>query len=238
MKILHISDTHQYHTDLLIGQEYTDIDFIIHSGDATNYRSPISNFNEFKNFLDFFPGFISEDIPKIYVPGNHDSAIHAKMITAQDFSDLGIILLIDEGVTVEGYKIYGSPWTPTFGSWYYMSPRHKIGKYWDAIPEDTEILVTHGPPMGILDIAKSDLSHSHSQFNYTKQHVGDKALYTRIQNLENLKWHLFGHVHDNAESKNSGIFIPHTGPKYSNASCITDGKFDKGLTSFGNIIII
>jgi predicted phosphodiesterase len=48
MKTLFISDTHGYHDHLLV-EDNTEM--IIHSGDASNFRSPAFNFNEMVNFI-------------------------------------------------------------------------------------------------------------------------------------------------------------------------------------------
>ena len=60
--------------------------------------------------------------------------------------------LCDSGLEFEGLKIWGSPYTPTFGKWNFMRNRgDEIKKHWDLIPSDVDILVTHGPPYGIFD---------------------------------------------------------------------------------------
>ncbi len=53
---------------------------------------------------------------------------------------------------IEGLKFYGSPWQPTFHNWAFNLDRgEEIKKVWDKIPNDTDVLITHGPPFGILD---------------------------------------------------------------------------------------
>jgi hypothetical protein len=50
-------------------------------------------------------------------------------------------------------RIYGLPHTPEFYSWAFNLPKNGIqlaGK-WEAIPNNTDILVTHGPAFGTLD---------------------------------------------------------------------------------------
>jgi hypothetical protein len=63
----------------------------------------------------------------------------------------GVIYLEDEGVTLDGLKLWGSPVTPIFEDWVFMHGTATIGTYWDAIPDDTDVLITHGPARGVLD---------------------------------------------------------------------------------------
>lgn len=87
-------------------------------------------------------------------------------------------------IELEGVKIWGSPITPTFFNWAFnRDPGADIQKYWNKIPEDTDILVTHGPAYGILDLSRN-------------QHVGCKDLLEKIKKLSNLKLHCFGHIHE------------------------------------------
>lgn len=62
-------------------------------------------------------------------------------------------------------------------------------KYWDQIPEDIDILVTHGPPKGILDMVYSFDGVT------PKDRVGCEELNEKVFNLPKLKHHIFGHIH-------------------------------------------
>jgi hypothetical protein len=125
-------------------------------------------------------------------------------------------ILIDKAIEIEGLKIYGSPWTPAFGfDWAYNACRDLveaahcfkpfIGDIWAKIPEDTNILITHGQPMGILDEALD-------MFGTGRMiHVGDAELLKRINSLSNLKIHAGGHLHRNGgqlfQQEDGKIFI-------------------------------
>jgi hypothetical protein len=53
----------------------------------------------------------------------------------------------------------------------------------------------------------------------------------------NLKAMCFGHIHNSEGITNQGTArIGGRDTIYSNAACVFDGRFDKGLTSYGNII--
>lgn len=224
--IYHVSDTHMNHEKLIIPQ---DIDIMIHSGDMGNYRNPYNCEVEIRNFIEWYS---KVNIPhKICIAGNHDTAIEKGLVKKKDFEDAGIIYLENEMVTIEGINIYGSPATPRFGDWAFMYDRGKIYKIWDKIPDTTDILVTHGPGKGTLDLSTNRLG----QLEY----CGCSNLLKQIRDRIKPKFHLFGHIHDSRETMNSGMCkynnIPDT--TFSNGSVVTDGKIGT-LTSNGNIFKI
>lgn len=214
MRIWHISDTHGYH-NLLSIPKY--VDTVIHSGDASNYRDVIRNEIEMYNFIQWYSGI---DIPnKIYVAGNHDSSIEAGRFNKQYFADKGIIYLQDDEVTIVGVKFYGSPYTPFFNDWCFMIQRHKIAKKWNEIPQDTNVLITHGAPKGILDLTENR--------EHELEQCGDKSLLNRIGTLDKLKMVLFGHIHDCGDTVSNGGILIRDGITYSNGSVVKDGHFGK-----------
>lgn len=225
MTILHISDTHGYH-DLLKIPSY--LGMIIHSGDCSNPRDPYNNEPEVRDFIDWY-----KDIPvkyKIYVAGNHDTSIEKGFVTKKDFEDAGITYLENESVVIEGIKIFGSPHTPNFGNWAFMKERNKLERFWRlAIDEDVNIVVTHGPPKGILD-------KSYDREN-NMEACGDKSLLNRILEVQPT-YSLFGHIHNTKDIVNAGIQkLSVCNTFFSNGSVVTDGRFGK-LSSNGNIIRI
>jgi predicted phosphodiesterase len=231
MRILHISDTHGFHNEFS-ENKFENVDMIIHSGDCSNYRSPIMNSDEVRSFLDWFCKIPIKH--KIYVAGNHDSSIENGLITPSDFASCGITYLENQSVIIENTKFYGSPYTPSFGNWSFMKARHKIGEIWKQIPEDTDVLITHGPPKGVRDL-------TYKREDNQLEMCGDGALLKRIYyDLPNLKAVLFGHIHNYKDINNQGIsrysYRPNT--IFSNASCVEDGRYDKGLIAFGNYITI
>ena len=105
--------------------------------------------------------------------------------------------LCNSGVEIEGIKIWGSPITPTFFNWAFNEDRGKpIQKYWKMIPKNTGILVTHGPPNGILDKTTSNIN------------AGCEELLKTVNKLKP-KFHLFGHIHEayGKETLNETTFI-------------------------------
>ena len=225
LRTLHVSDTHTYHDLLKIP---SGLDMIIHSGDCSNPRDPYNNEPEVRDFIDWY-----KELPikyKIYVAGNHDTSIEKKLVTKKDFEEAGIIYLENESVTIEGIKIFGSPHTPNFGNWAFMNERTKLERFWRlAIEEDVDIVITHGPPKGILD-------KSYDRNHYMES-CGDKSLLNRILEVQPA-YCLFGHIHNCKDIINAGMQkLSICDTWFSNGSVVTDGKFGK-LSSYGNIIEI
>jgi len=109
-----------------------------------------------------------------------------------------------------------------------MKSRAKIGRVWQSIPDDTDIIVTHGPPKGILDISE-DRYHC-------IEFCGCSALKKRVLKMPNLKLMCFGHIHNNEDIINAGVMkLSISDTAFSNGSVVTDGKFGR-LSSNGNII--
>lgn len=221
MKILHISDTHSYHRLLNIDD---DIDMIIHSGDCSNYRDPYRNEQEVRDFITWFESLKVKH--KIYVAGNHDTSIERGLLTKENFTQAGIHYLENESIEIEGINIWGSPHTPNFGNWAFMKDRSKLNKVWESIPDNTDIVVVHGPPKGVLDLA---YNRSHQV-----EFCGCSALKKRILKLQP-KLFMSGHIHNNDDIINAGIMkLACCKTIFSNGSVVTDRKFGI-LTSFGNI---
>jgi Icc-related predicted phosphoesterase len=168
MKIVLISDTHEKHEQL---GELPDGDVLIHAGDYTSL-------GEAKHKTAFYNWFFSQPHPyKIYVAGNHDFGEPERPMTDQEHN----FYLYDSEVVIEGLKFWGSPWTPRFGPWAFMYDR--LTTRWNVIPEDTDVLITHGPPMNMLD---KPYGHQPG--------VGCFDLLERVLVVKP-KLHVFGHIH-------------------------------------------
>lgn len=190
MKIWCISDTHCKHSWL----DVPEVDMIIHAGDASNTKDISFNDAEMREFLQWYESLNIKY--KIFVPGNHDTSIERKFHKFEDYPN--IKFLIHNSISIEGINIFGSPYTPSFGSgWAYNVARHKIFNYWDNLSDNIDILVTHGPPKGILDLTIR---------NGVKQ-CGDKVLLNKIEVIKP-KYHIFGHIHNEHNVYNSGICRP------------------------------
>lgn len=168
-----MSDTHGYHRQL----EVPDGDLLLHSGDMTN-RGTLPEVEEFNDFLAGLP-----HRHKVVIAGNHDFCFErAPEEAAKRLTDC--TYLRDDSVEIEGLLIYGSPWQPEFFDWAFNLPRGEaLAKKWEQIPSETDILLTHGPPMGSLDRTNRG------------ELVGCEELTKRLAELQ-VRIHVFGHIHE------------------------------------------
>jgi Icc-related predicted phosphoesterase len=170
VRVVCISDTHELHRDLAL----PDGDLLIHAGDFTfwNHAAKIQDFNDWLGEL--------PHRHKVVIPGNHDRAFSQDprfraMIT-------NAVLLINEGVKLCGLNIWGTPVTCDDAA-YGHSKREERARLYASIPKETHILITHGPPYGILDREPGSL---HKQ-GCTELRLAVMQLKPRL--------HVFGHVH-------------------------------------------
>lgn len=192
MKIVLISDTHCQLDKITL----PDGDLILHAGDLT-YRG---NTEE----MSYEIKVLGEMAKKckygcISICGNHDwLGQNNPEKTRQLFKDAGVTYLQDEEVVINGLHIYGSPWQPEFYNWAFNLPRGKpLADIWAKIPENTDILITHGPPYRFGDIVIEGYGGCwpDADFKNKKLHVGCKDLLKRVKVVKP-KYHVFGHIHD------------------------------------------
>jgi hypothetical protein len=60
--------------------------------------------------------------------------------------------LENSSVNVFGYNIFGSPNTIEFFDWAFEKNEEELDQIYSQIPENTDIVVTHGPAYEILDL--------------------------------------------------------------------------------------
>lgn len=168
MRILHLSDTHNLHRQLT---NLPTADIIIHSGDI----SYAGTGEEVVDFLEWFGAL--EYKYKIFIAGNHDFCLERKSADViQQFLPANCFYLCHSGVTIEGVKFWGMPFF--FSEDLSGESLHKI----DQIPADTDVLISHRPPLAILDRAH------HTYF-------GCPDLLQKVLDVRP-RYHLFGHIHD------------------------------------------
>lgn len=183
IKIVAISDTHAKWKNLII----PPCDLLISAGDYSfiGERHLIKNFHEWLNKQD------ANHI--ISVQGNHETWVEKNFNEAKEIAlkACPAVHFIEEGlVEIEGFKIWCSAWTPWFHAWAYNAHRgDEIKRHWDAIPDNTDVLVTHGPAYNILDIV--DSTHYHGKVN---EHVGCFDLAETIKRVKP-DVHICGHIH-------------------------------------------
>lgn len=179
-RIVCISDTHNCNDQITV----PDGDILIHSGDATitGTVEEVTRFNEWFSNL--------PHKHKIFVAGNHDWLFERDNNLARILLDNEIIYLQDTSTVIEGLKIYGSPWQPRFYDWAFNLNRGaEMAAKWEMIPNGIDILITHGPPNGILDAV---------QRRYWIENTGCEELRKKVKTVAErgrLKLHIFGHIH-------------------------------------------
>jgi len=181
LKIVCISDTHCQLDEVSI----PDGDILLHSGDLT-YRGTVS---ETSKELFELSKYRAKFKHIILCEGNHDWLGELNpSIMDQMCIDNGITLLRDSGTVIDGVRFYGSPYQPEFCNWAFNLPRGQALKdKWALIPDDTQVLLSHGPPKGILDLVPRPKGF----------HAGCDDLLNRVKQLKDLKLHVFGHLHMN-----------------------------------------
>jgi Icc-related predicted phosphoesterase len=184
MLIVCISDSHSRHREL---PTLPDGDVLIHAGDWTiNGGLPET--------IDFLQWFGSQPhTHKLLIAGNHDRLCEEQPHLFKDLLPEGVNYLQDCGVAIDGVKFWGTPVTPEFGDWAFNRSNAALIAHYDLIPADTQVLISHGPPLGILDRLASDGNYA----GLVKDpHVGSHELLNKIESLLELKLVVMGHIHN------------------------------------------
>lgn len=208
MRFVVLSDTHGKHDEL---GELPTGDVLIHCGDY----SMCGGLKETRLFFDWFSAQPHKH--KIVVPGNHEVSLcpfRAKKWVAWRTQELvtsykNVEILVDRAIFIDGLKIYGSPWCggdeKVMSDWGFYLVDSVREHVFDGIPEDTDILVTHTPPFGILDKCNDE-------------NFGCRFLRKRVDEIKPV-WHLFGHIHES-----SGVYLSDYTEFYNTAVMDEDYK--------------
>lgn len=175
MRIVCISDTHNLHGSIVV----PDGDLLIHAGDLSG-RGTMPEILAVNRWLGSLP-----HKHKVIIAGNHDfgferePALFRSLITNAHY-------LQHEAIEIEGLKIFGSPYTPWFHNWAFnIQNPAEMERLWAHIPDDTDVLITHGPPEGVLDMTDGGMG------------AGCGPLMRRIEQIQP-RLHVFGHIHEAA----------------------------------------
>jgi Icc-related predicted phosphoesterase len=221
LRIVAISDTHERHDGLVV----PDGDVLVHAGDFTGRGT----FPAIAKFADWMRAL--SHAHKVVIAGNHELTLEdisdlksprymddtrrlpkgqdttSKTIAVRLLVDAGLTYLEDSSTIIRRLKFYGSPWTPAFNNWAFNLDRGSRGML-DVrakIPSDVEVLITHGPPFGILDSTVDAM------------HQGCVALERRVFHLPAIKACIFGHLH-----RDGGQTRDIHGVKFVNAAICDD----------------
>lgn len=201
MKVVCIADTHNFHHHV----DVPDADILIHAGDFTLAGS-LSEVLDFNDWL----GTLNHTY-KIVIAGNHDKCLGKNDTLGFKMITNGIYLQ-NSSIDIEGIKIWGSPLTPAFKgmreglTFYADRDGNAMKRTWQGMPKKVDILVTHGPPLGILDYVEYGPDKG--------LHVGDGMLADKVIQKKP-KYHIFGHIHEAY-----GTFKADYGTKFINCSVV------------------
>ena len=214
MKIVLISDTHGLHNSIRVPHG----DLLIHAGDLSP-SGTVAEVAAAAKWLGSLP-----HRHKIAIAGNHDWLFERQpTLAATLLRSAGVSYLQDSATNIDGLYIYGSPWQPEFMHWAFNLPRGELERYWNQIPAGLDILITHGPPRGILDQRVPPGTRRLAPWEDEEpfagsDHVGDEELLVAVKRAKP-RVHVFGHIHNSyGASKNE-----HT--EFYNAS-LCDEKYE------------
>ena len=202
MRIVCISDTHSLHH--VMRHPLPKGDVLVHAGDLSNKGGQ----RDVTDFIDWYQNLKGWDA-KIFIAGNHDHCFerinlphHKKdyewldhLMSVDNLSQSDVTYLQDDQFLIESpefsrpIKFYGTPWQPWFYDWAFNLPRlgDELKAKWAFIPEDTDILITHGPPNGYGDLVNN--------WRQPNTNVGCELLLNRILDIKPLV-NVFGHIHE------------------------------------------
>ena len=192
MKVVLISDTH-LKTDL---SNLEPADLLIHAGDF----SMSGTIQETIKFNQHLTAIRDRYKYGIYLcGGNHDFIMEQQrglavgLLTACTY-------LCDEEAVIDGVKFYFTPYVPNLPRWAFHKNSEGLTRAFASIPDDTNFLVTHGPPHKILDEVPV---RGWNQFggDVEGDPVGSVELFDRVMQLKDLKYQTFGHIHESYGEK-------------------------------------
>ncbi len=188
MHILHLSDTHNCHRQL---NNLPMADIIVHTGDITMEGTC-------KEIADFMEWFVSLNYRyKIFIAGNHDFGLKDNTLNlGKSVLPENCFFLYHSGVEIEGIKFWGIPF------FFSDEKNPNYPELMRMVPMDTDILVTHRPPMGILDVSNNTV-------------YGCSYLLQTVLTVCP-RYHLFGHIHNAYGIEKSKFTI------FANASMVDD----------------
>jgi hypothetical protein len=147
---------------------------LIHCGDFCSFRD--GDLQTLRDVDDWFSGLSARNV--VCVGGNHDH-----LLQRREFEFTRAQFLEDRLIEVMGLRIYGSPWCPDLSGFAYYARESELIEHWRRIPSGIDILITHTPPRGILDVPSSgDI------------HLGCPHLRNELKRIQP-RLHVFGHIH-------------------------------------------
>ena len=184
MRLVVLSDTHGLHDRI---ESLPEGDILVHAGDFMNSGYEVQEILSFNRWLGEQPFK-----HRVVCGGNHDRYFEAAPGQARALLT-NALYLENTGVSIDNVTFWGSPYTPEFLHWAFMYSRGtSTQRYWNLIPYNLDVLITHGPPLGILD-----------QIASGEAHLGCEELLNAVEEKKP-RVHLFGHIHGGAGTAENG----------------------------------
>ena len=184
IKIISVADTHRQHWNINI----PECDIFVFAGDAE-----LDSLDALKDFNDWLGTIKAKH--KIICGGNHDFYLEERPAEELQTYFTNATYIENESVTIMGIK---------FNNWAWMLNTEELRHVWNTIPDNTDIVITHSPPFGILDSTP-----------FSQWPCGCHHLLNRLNELKP-KYHIFGHIH-----AGYGVATKN-GTTYINASILND----------------
>jgi len=220
LRFVCMSDTHSLTPHLKMA--VPDGDVFVHAGDFTRAGNP-SEIREFNTWLGKLPhkhkvviagnhelcfdpslGKTSDIVSRSGHIGTsplnlmEDSQAADQSVKCQDIKKelTNCTYLEDSSVEICGLKVYGTPHQPEYGGWAFNLARgQQCLNKWNLIPEDVDVLITHGPPLGFGDLT------------CTGVRAGCVELLHSVQRRIKPKYHVYGHIHEGYGVRSDGKIL-------------------------------
>lgn len=172
MKIACVSDLHGFLPKL------PECDLVLLGGD---YCPTVKYQTEW--FTEHFAPWIeslSERSQVIGIAGNHDFIFER---IPDEVPPMKWVYLQDSGFEWKGLKFWGTPWQPRFFDWAFNADESELKERWSLIPDNTDVLLLHGPPRNYGDFSP-----------FGQVHTGSPSLLEKIEEIQP-KLVIAGHIH-------------------------------------------
>ena len=255
IRIVAVSDTHKLHRRLqqMPGEWLPPADIFVHAGDFSEVGLP----DDINDFADWLHRGLPQYRHKVVIAGNHDLSLEKHTYVATNWrrfshprafdSDALIqtlrgscTFLQHEAKVIEGYRFFGTPYQPEFCDWAFnLNRQEECHNMWATMPTDTDILVSHGPPLGHGDMCsggalagcadlldwimavRKGLTCDGAARAGSSAHAGPDDWLIRPGPTPGpgVRLHLFGHIHEGYGVTTDGAAV------FGNASTL-DGRYD------------
>lgn len=238
MKIVAIGDIH--------GVDFADAvpfcDILLIAGDISPFKGDHGFYYQRGWFQDDFvvhhlPAYLEKAKHVVFVAGNHDTYLGESNISGNNGAvkkllPKNVYYLCDELVEIKGVKIWGSPWViaPKWAHigppvWNFAAGENQLKEIYSHIPNDIDIVLSHGPAFGFCDVIQDDIINAYNKemWNSNPDRLGSQSFRQRLVNGVKAKFVISGHIHSadhNYQVLKESIDLP--GIKFACASVLNE----------------